>query len=87
MPDMKQTPTNPDTPPVRSPDKGGVPNEVTTPAGDDSAEAPPAPRTSGGSAPHGEAFPNPVANRNTGKTGAPRQAGVTPRPTDKPLGE
>lgn len=44
--------------------------------------APPVPKTSGGPKPQPDTSKSPVANRNTE---GPRQAGTSPRPTDKPI--
>ncbi|MDQ0333333.1 hypothetical protein QFZ88_005715 [Mesorhizobium sp. YL-MeA3-2017] len=76
--DIKRTAANRDTPLVRSPD-GNIrrsPNAAT--AGDDSAQAPAAPKTSGASAKDKGFSKSRVANRNHDDK---RVAGVTPRPT------
>jgi hypothetical protein len=78
--DLKTTPGNRDTPPMRSPDGNDrrIPSAAST--GDDSAQAPAAPKTSGASAKNVGLSKSRVADRNPdGK----REAGATPRPTDE----
>jgi hypothetical protein len=77
--DVKTTPGNRDTPPICSPD-GNIlrsPNAAT--AGDDSAQAPVAPKTSGASAKNAGVSKSSVADRDPEGL---RKAGVTPRATD-----
>ena len=69
------------TPPVRSPDSGGARTDKRDIAGNDHREAPVAPKTSGASGEE-DTSKSPVANRDAE---GPRKAGVTPRPTDKPI--
>jgi hypothetical protein len=77
--DVKTTPGNRDTPPMRSPDGNDRRRPSAASAGDDSAQAPAAPKTSGASAKNAGVSISRVADRNPdGK----RVAGVTPRPTD-----
>lgn len=71
---------NPKDAVVREPDAAGAPVERRDPAG--KPAAPVAPKTSGAPVEGKEPLVNPAADRNT--EGA-RQAGVTPRPTDKPI--
>jgi hypothetical protein len=76
--DIKTTPDNRDTPPMRSPSGNDRRSPSPASAGDDSAQAPAAPETSGASAKNAGLSKSPVADRNPeGK----REAGVTPRPT------
>jgi hypothetical protein len=60
----------------------GMRDETLDPVGGDSQNAPRAPKTGGGARKGKEPLVNPVADRNVE---GPRQAGMTPRPTDKPI--
>lgn len=71
-------------PRVEEPSTGGMRDETFNPVGDDSQNAPSAPKTSGRARKGKEPLVNPVADRNVE---GPRQAGMTPRPTDKPIAE
>ncbi|GHC79492.1 hypothetical protein [Limoniibacter endophyticus] len=75
--------SNQNTPPTRGPGAAGVPESDERDTTDtERAEDSPAPKTSG-AAPQGkEPLPNPIADRNPQ---GPREAGITPRPTDKPV--
>jgi len=77
--DIKTTPGNRDTPPMRSPDGNDrrIPSKAS--AGDDSVQAPAAPKTSDASAKNAGLSKSRVADRNPDSK---RAAGVTPRPTD-----
>jgi len=70
---------NSNRPPVRTPGSGGVSNESFGRGDGKSRAAPPSPKTSGAPVPAPDISRSPLANRNTE---APRQAGMTPRPTD-----
>ncbi|RWC00626.1 hypothetical protein [Mesorhizobium sp.] len=78
--DIKTTPGNRDTPPMRSPDanKRRIPTGATT--SDDSDQAPAAPKMSGASAKNAGMSKSNVADRNPENR---RESGVTPRPTDE----
>lgn len=78
--DIKTTPGNSNTPPMRSVDGNDRRSPSAASAGDDSAQAPAAVKTSGASAKNAGLSKSRVADRNRdGK----REVGVTPRPTDK----
>lgn len=77
--DVKTTPGNRDTPPMRSPDGNDRGSPSAASASDDSAQALTAPKTSGASVKNAGLSKSRVADRNPdGK----REAGVPPRPTD-----
>lgn len=74
---------NPDTPPAREPETAGFKGRKRDyPVPDDDAQAPTAPKLSGGAAAAADPLNNKLVNRNT--EDIPRQAGKTPRPTDRP---
>ncbi|MGN6145334.1 MAG: hypothetical protein ACTHOP_17305 [Mesorhizobium sp.] len=78
--DIKTTPGHRDTPPIHSPDGNDRRSPSAASAGDDSAQAPTVPKTSGASAKNAGLSKSRVADRNpNGK----REAGATPRPTDE----
>ncbi|HEV2898520.1 MAG TPA: hypothetical protein VGX71_11935 [Pseudaminobacter sp.] len=66
-------------PSIQSPDSDQLHDEASV---GEEAKEPRMKPMSGGAAPEPDPLRNPVANRNTE---GPRQAGVTPRPTDKPI--
>jgi hypothetical protein len=68
-----------DKPAVLKPDSNQLSDETSR---GEEAREPRIKPMSGGAAPEPDPLSNPVANRNTN---GPRQAGVTPRPTDKPI--
>lgn len=75
--------TDTHTPSVTQPDGAGVPGRENRNLADpERTSAPAAPKTSGASEKSEEPLKNPLADRNG--EGA-RQAGMTPRPTDKPI--
>lgn len=74
--------SNTNTPPVRSPDDGGTRTEKRDLAGNDKRQAPAALKTSGASSEARDTSKSDVANRDIE---GPRKAGLTPRPTDKPI--
>jgi hypothetical protein len=77
--DVKTKRGNRDAPPMRSADGNDRGSPSAANAGDDSAQAPTAPKTSGASVKNVGLSKSRVADRNPdGK----REAGVTPRPTD-----
>jgi hypothetical protein len=76
--DIKTTLGNRDTPPMRSPGGNDRRSPSTASAGDDSAQAPAAPKTSGASAKNAGLSKSRVADRNPDSK---REEGVTPRPT------
>lgn len=67
-------------PTVQSPNRDELSDETNR---GEEAREPCVKPMSGGAAPKPDPLRNPVANRNTE---GPRQAGVTPRPTDRPVG-
>jgi hypothetical protein len=71
-------------PRVEKPSTGGMRDETLDPIGDDSQNAPRAPKTSGAVRKGKEPLVNPAADRNVEGS---RQAGMTPRPTDKPIAD
>ncbi|MER8456255.1 hypothetical protein NKJ87_04550 [Mesorhizobium sp. M0027] len=66
---------------VREPEVAGTEIERKDITGKDSSEAPVNPKTSGAPEESKDPLPDPFAGR---KSDAPREAGKTPRPTDKP---
>jgi hypothetical protein len=76
--DIKTTPGNRDTPPMRSPGGNIRRSPSAAGRGDDSSQVPAAPKTSGASSKNAGLSKSNVADRDTG---AGRKAGVTPRPT------
>ncbi|MGN6534975.1 hypothetical protein [Mesorhizobium sp. 8] len=78
--DIKTTPSNRDTPPMRSPDGNDRRSPSKASAGDDSVQAPAAPKTSGASAKDAGLSKSSVADRNPEDK---REAGATARPTDE----
>ncbi len=69
-------------PAVRSPNADGLPHASRDANDTDAGAKPLTAKTAGKSRPSTAPLDNPDANRNAGQ---PRQAGTTPRPTDKPL--
>ncbi|WP_152529529.1 hypothetical protein [Aliihoeflea sp. 2WW] len=76
-------PDNANTPPVRDTGATGVPeNDKRDLIDDEHSQAAQAPKTSGAPERGKEPLTNKLADRNTE---GPREAGTTPRPTDKPI--
>ncbi|PBC06961.1 hypothetical protein [Mesorhizobium sp. WSM3859] len=69
-------------PAVKSPDPEGLPRPHRDAQDSDAGAAPTAPKTAGAPEPSASPLDSRVANRNAGRR---REAGPTPRPTDKPL--
>jgi len=69
--------------PVTSPGADGLPHPRRDAEDSDPGAMPTAPKTAGAKEASGSPLDSRIANRNAGR---PRQAGATPRPTDKPLG-
>jgi hypothetical protein len=75
-------PENRDLPTTRTPPSGGISNEEFDRGDGKAREPPPHPKTSGAPAEKEDTSRGTAANRNRE---GPRQAGTTPRPTDKPI--
>ncbi|TPI10978.1 hypothetical protein FJW06_21495 [Mesorhizobium sp. B4-1-3] len=69
-------------PAVKSPDPEGLPHPRRDAQNSDAGARPTTPKTAGAGQPSSSPLDNRVANRNAGRR---REAGQTPRPTDKPL--
>ena len=74
--------SNENTPPVRTPAADGARTQQRDITGNDERQAPKVPKTSGAPEKGKEPLANPISDRNTE---GPREGGVTPRPTDKPI--
>lgn len=76
--------SNPRTPSIPEPEGSGVPekDESANIIDRENTQDGKAPKTSGAPKRGKEPLPNPIADRNTE---GPREAGTTPRPTDKPI--
>lgn len=73
-----------DIPAMRSPEADGLnTSEEPDALGRDRGKAPSAPKTAGAAMPGPDTSKSPIANRDLDGR---RQAGTTPRPTEKPLG-
>ena len=74
---------NTSQPATRSPNAGGLPHPNRDAMDSDSGARPATPKTAGGAEEQSTSpLDSKVANRNAGRK---REAGTTPRPTDKPL--
>jgi len=70
------------SPPVEEPETEGLPDEKRDPNPDENRDPPVHAKTSGAADKSKDPLPDPFDKR---KSDAPREAGVTPRPTDKPI--